>query len=42
MEDRIIGLKSRENYETPGAVLLIAAHRALEQIVLNSRRVEIL
>lgn len=35
MEDRIIGLKSRENYETPGAVLLIAAHRALEQLVLT-------
>jgi argininosuccinate synthase len=35
MEDRIIGLKSRENYETPGAVLLIAAHRALDQLVLT-------
>ena len=35
MEDRIIGLKSRENYETPGAFLLIAAHRALEQLVLT-------
>jgi argininosuccinate synthase len=35
MEDRIIGLKSRENYETPGAVLLITAHKALEQIVFT-------
>ena len=35
MEDRIIGLKSRENYETPGAFLLIAAHRALDQLVLT-------
>ncbi len=35
IEDRIIGLKSRENYETPGAVLIITAHRALEQIVLT-------
>jgi argininosuccinate synthase len=35
MEDRIIGLKSRENYETPGAVLIITAHKALEQIVLT-------
>jgi argininosuccinate synthase len=35
MEDRIIGLKSRENYETPGACLLIVAHRALEQLVLT-------
>ncbi|MGO9386638.1 MAG: argininosuccinate synthase [Methanobacterium sp.] len=35
IEDRIIGLKSRENYETPGAVLIITAHKALEQIILT-------
>jgi argininosuccinate synthase len=35
MEDRIIGLKSRENYETPGALLIMTAHRALEQLVLT-------
>jgi argininosuccinate synthase len=35
MEDRIIGLKSRENYETPAAVLIITAHKALEQIVFT-------
>jgi len=35
MEDRIIGLKSRENYETPGACLIMTAHRALEQLVLT-------
>ncbi len=33
MEDRMIGLKVRENYECPGAVLLISAHRALESLV---------
>lgn len=33
MEDRMIGLKVRENYECPGAVLLIAAHKALESLV---------
>lgn len=33
MEDRMIGLKVRENYECPGAVLLIAAHKALEALV---------
>jgi argininosuccinate synthase len=33
MEDRLIGLKVRENYECPGATLLIAAHRALEALV---------
>ncbi|WP_456472203.1 argininosuccinate synthase [Methanocaldococcus sp.] len=35
MEDRIIGLKSRENYECPGAILLLTAHKALEQLVLT-------
>ena len=35
MEDRIIGLKSRENYETPGALLIITAHKALEQLTLT-------
>ncbi|MGC9517834.1 MAG: argininosuccinate synthase [Methanomicrobiales archaeon] len=35
IEDRIIGLKSREIYETPGAILLITAHKALEQLVLT-------
>ncbi|MBM4242126.1 MAG: argininosuccinate synthase [Euryarchaeota archaeon] len=35
IEDRIIGLKSRENYEVPGAILLITAHKALEQITLT-------
>jgi argininosuccinate synthase len=35
MEDRIIGLKSRENYETPGAILIITAHKSLEQMVLS-------
>lgn len=33
MEDRMIGLKVRENYECPGAVLLTAAHKALEALV---------
>lgn len=35
MEDRLLGLKVRENYECPGAVLLLAAHRALEGLVLT-------
>ena len=33
MEDRLIGLKVRENYECPGSTLLIAAHKALEALV---------
>ncbi len=35
IEDRIIGLKSREVYETPAAILIITAHKALEQIILT-------
>ncbi|HUY00394.1 MAG TPA: argininosuccinate synthase [Candidatus Deferrimicrobium sp.] len=33
MEDRIVGLKSREVYETPGATILINAHLDLEKFV---------
>jgi len=33
MEDRLLGLKVRENYECPAAVTLITAHRALEALV---------
>ena len=35
MEDRMLGLKVRENYECPGAVLLLKAHAALEALVLT-------
>ena len=35
MEDRLIGLKVRENYECPGSTVLIAAHRALEALVTS-------
>jgi len=35
IENRMIGLKSREIYETPGAMLLIRAHQALEELVLT-------
>lgn len=33
MEDRILGLKVRENYECPAAAILIPAHKALEDLV---------
>jgi argininosuccinate synthase len=36
MEDRLLGLKVRENYECPAAVTLLAAHRALEALVLTA------
>lgn len=35
MEDRMMGLKVRENYECPGATVFLKAHRALENLVLT-------
>jgi argininosuccinate synthase len=35
IEDRFVGIKSREIYEAPAAVILHAAHRALEELVLD-------
>jgi argininosuccinate synthase len=35
MEDRIVGLKSREVYETPAAITLLEAHKDLEKMVLT-------
>lgn len=35
VENRLIGIKSREVYEAPGALVLIAAHRELETITLT-------
>jgi argininosuccinate synthase len=34
VEDRLVGIKSREIYEAPAAVIVHAAHRALEGLVL--------
>ncbi|MCI0582487.1 MAG: argininosuccinate synthase, partial [Chloroflexi bacterium] len=34
VEDRLVGIKSREIYEAPAAVLVHAAHRAIEGLVL--------
>jgi argininosuccinate synthase len=35
VEDRLVGIKSREIYEAPAAVVLHAAHAALEQLTLS-------
>ncbi len=35
VEDRVIGVKSREVYEAPAATVLIAAHKALERLTLT-------
>ncbi|HUQ99493.1 MAG TPA: argininosuccinate synthase [Gemmatimonadaceae bacterium] len=37
VEDRLVGMKSRGVYETPGGTLLYAAHSELEQLVLDRR-----
>ncbi len=37
VEDRLVGMKSRGVYETPAGTVLRAAHRELEQIVLDRR-----
>lgn len=35
VEDRVVGIKSREVYEAPAAVAIIEAHRDLEKMVLT-------
>lgn len=35
VEDRVVGIKSREVYEAPAAVTIIEAHRDLEKMVLT-------
>ncbi|AGI47627.1 argininosuccinate synthase [Thermoplasmatales archaeon BRNA1] len=35
VEDRLVGIKSRETYECPAAVVIIAAHKAMESMCLQ-------
>lgn len=35
MENRLVGMKSRGAYETPGGTLLLTAHRELESLTLD-------
>jgi argininosuccinate synthase len=35
VEDRLVGIKSREIYEVPGAIALITAHQELENVCLE-------
>ncbi len=37
IEDRVVGIKSRGVYETPGGTILLAAMQELEQLVLSRR-----
>ena len=38
VENRLVGIKSREIYEAPAAVILLDAHRALEQLTLSKQQ----
>jgi len=40
VEDRLVGIKSRETYECPAATVLITAHRALEAMTLTKDVIE--
>ena len=37
VENRVLGIKSRGVYETPGGTLLINAHRAIESVTLDKK-----
>ena len=39
IEDRVVGIKSREIYECPAAIVLIEAHKDLEKMVLTRHEV---
>ncbi len=41
IEDRVVGLKSREVYECPASVTLIEAHEALERLVLTREELRV-
>jgi argininosuccinate synthase len=38
IEDRVVGIKSREVYETPAALVLLEAHQALEALTLSKEQ----
>ncbi|CUR52383.1 Argininosuccinate synthase [Nitrosotalea devaniterrae] len=40
IEDRVVGIKSREVYETPGATCIIEAHTDLEKMVLTKHELK--
>jgi argininosuccinate synthase len=39
MEDRMMGLKVRENYECPAATVFLKAHKAIENLVLTREEI---
>ncbi|MFC1955844.1 argininosuccinate synthase [Chloroflexota bacterium] len=40
IEDRVVGIKSREVYEAPAAIALIQAHKALEAMTLSREQLQ--
>jgi argininosuccinate synthase len=40
IEDRLIGIKSREVYEAPAAIVLLKAHQSLESMVLSKDQLQ--
>jgi len=41
VEDRLVGIKSREIYEAPAAIVLHTAHRALEGMTLSRQQIKL-
>jgi argininosuccinate synthase len=41
LEDRLVGIKSREVYESPAAVTLLRAHEALEHMTLSKQQLRL-
>ena len=41
VENRLVGIKSREVYEAPAAVTLLAAHKALQSLTLSREQVRV-
>ena len=40
VENRVVGMKSRGVYETPGGTILMAAHEQLEELILDRETLE--
>ncbi len=40
VENRVVGMKSRGVYETPGGTILLAAHKQLEELILDRATME--
>ncbi len=41
VENRLVGIKSRETYEAPAAIALMEAHRALESLTLSKQQLRL-